>query len=155
MRILAVQSNMHPVWGGGGAERMLQMSRALAQSAGCQITVACVDLGGTAEQRARLPGVPIEALPCVSRRFAIPAPAPGALPIFGRSRLLKRAYNQLVGRAMVRDAAGHIAVSRNELAHFEDYGVSAERVRISPEKALGGWTQRTSRLSTSALKLQR
>ena len=178
MRILAVQSNMHPVRGGGGAERTLQMSRALAQSAGCQITVACVDLGGTAEQRARLPGVPLETLPCVSRRFAIPAPAPGAiarllraadvvhlmghwgplnalvyrqarsrgvphvvcpagaLPIFGRSRLLKRAYNRLVGRAMVRDAAGHIAVSRNELAHFEDYGVPAERVRIIPNGVL-------------------
>jgi glycosyltransferase involved in cell wall biosynthesis len=60
----------------------------------------------------------------------------GALPIFGRSRLLKRAYNRLVGRAMVRDAAGHIAVSRDELAHFEDYGVSAERVRIIPNGVL-------------------
>ena len=173
MRILAVQSNIHPVRGGGGAERTLQLSRALAQ-AGCEVVVLCVDLGETAEVRARLAPVPLETVPCIVRRFALPAPATGvitrlvrgadvihlqghwgpinalvssraraldvpyvvspagALPIFGRSRLAKRVYNRWAGREMVRNAAGWIAVTPDELPHFAAYGVPADRVRVIP-----------------------
>ena len=56
----------------------------------------------------------------------------GALPIFGRSRSLKRLYNFVIGRRIVRRAARCIAVTRNELPHFERYGVSSDRVTVIP-----------------------
>lgn len=56
----------------------------------------------------------------------------GALPIFGRSRHLKRLYNLLVGRSIVRNAAGHVAITANERPHFEAYGVPADRVEVIP-----------------------
>ncbi len=56
----------------------------------------------------------------------------GALPLFGRSSWLKQLYNLLVGKAMVRKAAGWIAVTPGEFAHFERYGVPASRVVVIP-----------------------
>jgi glycosyltransferase involved in cell wall biosynthesis len=56
----------------------------------------------------------------------------GALPLFGRSAWLKRLYNLLVGKAMIRNAAGWIAITPAELAHFESYGVPASRVVVIP-----------------------
>ncbi len=56
----------------------------------------------------------------------------GALPIFGRSPWLKAAYNRLVGKRMVRDASGCVAIAVNEFAHFTDYGVPPERVTLIP-----------------------
>ena len=56
----------------------------------------------------------------------------GALPIYGRSRALKSWYNQLVGRHMVCGASAWVAVSRNELTHFANYGVPEERVTLIP-----------------------
>jgi len=35
----------------------------------------------------------------------------GVLPIYGRSRLPKTAYNRLVGHGIIRNAAGHVAVA--------------------------------------------
>ena len=69
-----------------------------------------------------------------ARRFGVPyvvCPA-GALPIFGRSRSLKRLYNFVIGRRIVKHAARCIAVTRSELPHFERYGVSADRVTVIP-----------------------
>ncbi len=56
----------------------------------------------------------------------------GALPVYGRSKYLKIIYNWLVGRAIVRNAAGHVAITATELPHFEAYGVKSERVEIIP-----------------------
>lgn len=56
----------------------------------------------------------------------------GALPIFGRSRWLKAAYNGLIGKRIVRNAGVCVAIARNELAHFQDYGVTPERVVLIP-----------------------
>lgn len=56
----------------------------------------------------------------------------GALPLFGRSAWLKRLYNLLAGKAMIRNAAGWIAVTPGEFAHFESYGVPASRVMVIP-----------------------
>lgn len=56
----------------------------------------------------------------------------GALPIFGRSRMLKRFYNFVIGRRIVRHAARCIAVTRSELLHFKRYGVSSDRVTVIP-----------------------
>lgn len=56
----------------------------------------------------------------------------GALPIFGRSRYLKLFYNLVVGRSIVRNAAGHIAITADERPHFEAYGVPAGKVEVIP-----------------------
>lgn len=54
----------------------------------------------------------------------------GALPLFGRSAWLKRLYNLIVGNAVIRHAAGWIAVTPSELAHFEAYGIPASSVTV-------------------------
>lgn len=56
----------------------------------------------------------------------------GALPLFGRSAWLKRLYNRLAGKAIIRNAAGWIAVTPGEFAHFESYGIPASRVVVIP-----------------------
>ncbi len=56
----------------------------------------------------------------------------GALPIFGRSALLKRLYNIAVGRKIIQNASGWIAVTASEFPHFESYGVSASKVVVIP-----------------------
>jgi glycosyltransferase involved in cell wall biosynthesis len=56
----------------------------------------------------------------------------GALPIFGRSRWLKRIYNLLVGRNLIRHASGWIAVTTAEFPHFEAYGIPRSRVAVIP-----------------------
>jgi glycosyltransferase involved in cell wall biosynthesis len=72
------------------------------------------------------------------RRFAkrlgkpyVVCPA-GALPLFGRSRWLKRAYNALGGRALVRDAAAWVAITRRETADFAAYGIDPGQVDVIP-----------------------
>jgi len=67
-----------------------------------------------------------------ARRHRVPylvTPA-GALPIFGRSRWLKRIYNLMVGRNLIRHANGWIAVTAAELPHFEAYGIPKSRVTV-------------------------
>lgn len=56
----------------------------------------------------------------------------GALPLFGRSRMLKRAYNALVGRRLVAGAAGYIAITRDEIEQFVPYGVERAAVTVIP-----------------------
>ena len=56
----------------------------------------------------------------------------GALPIFGRSANIKRLYNFLAGRAIIRNASAWIAVTKGELSHFEAYGIAPSRVTVSP-----------------------
>ncbi|MBI5006898.1 MAG: glycosyltransferase [Nitrosomonadales bacterium] len=56
----------------------------------------------------------------------------GALPLFGRSRWLKRVYNLFIGAAIVRNASGWIAVTAGEFPQFEEYGVSRSRVSVIP-----------------------
>lgn len=56
----------------------------------------------------------------------------GALALFGRSKLLKRAYNTLGGRSLVTQAAGCVAITRRETAEFAAYGVTPEKVEVIP-----------------------
>lgn len=56
----------------------------------------------------------------------------GALSIFGRSKLLKRIYNFVVGNSIVRNADMCIAVTHEEAAYFVASGVSPERVCVIP-----------------------
>lgn len=56
----------------------------------------------------------------------------GALPLFGRSALLKRLYNLLVGEALIRNAAAWIAVTEGEFSHFETYGIPPSQITVIP-----------------------
>ena len=56
----------------------------------------------------------------------------GALPLFGRSKWLKRIFNLLVGNDIVRNASGWIAVTKSEFPQFEEYGISSSRVTVIP-----------------------
>lgn len=56
----------------------------------------------------------------------------GALPIYGRSVALKKVYNALVGRALVRRAAAGVAIAPQEFEHFSRYGVPHDKVRLIP-----------------------
>jgi glycosyltransferase involved in cell wall biosynthesis len=56
----------------------------------------------------------------------------GILEIYGRSMHLKRLYNRLIGRRIVRDASGHIAVTADEIPAFRAYGIDEGRVRVIP-----------------------
>jgi glycosyltransferase involved in cell wall biosynthesis len=56
----------------------------------------------------------------------------GALPIFGRSKVLKRAYNALGGRALVREAAARIAITKRETEDFRAYGVDPATIDVIP-----------------------
>lgn len=70
----------------------------------------------------------------MARRLGVPyviCPA-GALPLFGRSRLLKRAFNYLIGHGQVLNARGWIAVTASELPDFSAYGVDPTAVAIIP-----------------------
>ncbi|HLP97532.1 MAG TPA: glycosyltransferase [Sideroxyarcus sp.] len=56
----------------------------------------------------------------------------GALPIFGRSKWLKRLYNLIIGNAIIRNASGWIAVTASEFPQFESYDIDASRVKVIP-----------------------
>lgn len=56
----------------------------------------------------------------------------GALPMVGRSKLLKQLYNLFIGRQIIRRASGHIAITQGEMPHFSDYGVNPEKVVVIP-----------------------
>jgi glycosyltransferase involved in cell wall biosynthesis len=56
----------------------------------------------------------------------------GALPLFGRSRWLKRLYNLVIGNAIVRNADATIAVTAAEIQNFQSYGVPASDVTVIP-----------------------
>jgi glycosyltransferase involved in cell wall biosynthesis len=56
----------------------------------------------------------------------------GALPVVGRSRLLKKIYNLLIGKAIVRNADWMIAVAANEVPEYLRYGGRTERVAVIP-----------------------
>ncbi|MBI3535638.1 MAG: glycosyltransferase, partial [Deltaproteobacteria bacterium] len=56
----------------------------------------------------------------------------GSLPIFGRSKILKTAYNYIIGQALVSHATGYVAVTQKEVLDFLPYGVDPKRVKVIP-----------------------
>jgi len=56
----------------------------------------------------------------------------GALPIYGRSRIIKKIYNYIIGKRIIRNAHGHIAIAVNEIKHFQDYGVDSYKIFVIP-----------------------
>lgn len=70
----------------------------------------------------------------IARRFKRPyiVCSAGMLPIYGRSRFLKILYNFLVGKRIIRNADGLIAVTADEIPHFKVYGVNPEKITVIP-----------------------
>jgi glycosyltransferase involved in cell wall biosynthesis len=56
----------------------------------------------------------------------------GALPIFGRSKILKKLYNHFIGREIILHANECIAISPNEIEQFKSYGVQPDKVSVIP-----------------------
>jgi len=56
----------------------------------------------------------------------------GALPIYGRSQIIKRLYNFIVGRRIISNASACIAIAANEEVHFKSYGVEATKISFIP-----------------------
>lgn len=56
----------------------------------------------------------------------------GSLPIYGRSKRLKRMYNWVIGKHVVRNADGHVAIVEGEVPQFEAYGIHENRITIIP-----------------------
>ena len=70
----------------------------------------------------------------IARRHGKPyvvCPA-GVLLIYGRSRVLKTLYNWVIGRRLIKNAAGHIAITADEIPQFATYGVPKGSVTIIP-----------------------
>lgn len=102
-------------WGGFGALR-----RAVA---GADVAMALnhwTPINALAWRAARRAGVPFVVCPA------------GALGVGGRSRTAKRLYDRVVGRRMMAEAAGRVAVAGNELERFAAYGVDPADVAVIP-----------------------
>lgn len=56
----------------------------------------------------------------------------GSLVIFGRSALLKKLYNIVVGSRIIRQADVGIAVTALERQQFHSYGVADEKIQLLP-----------------------
>jgi len=54
----------------------------------------------------------------------------GALPLFGRSQLLKRIYNRVIGESIVKNAERFVAITRDELEYYKGYGGESSRALI-------------------------
>lgn len=56
----------------------------------------------------------------------------GALYKFGRSNFLKTIYNWFIGYNLIRNAAFCIAVTADEISHFQSYNVKNKKMAIIP-----------------------
>ena len=56
----------------------------------------------------------------------------GALPIFGRSLILKKIYNLVIGKKIAQNADTCIAITDAEKKQFIEYGVSQEKIDVIP-----------------------
>jgi len=56
----------------------------------------------------------------------------GALPIYGRSKILKKLYNLIIGKEIIRNAEACIAIAVNEEAHFKAYGIGVNKISFIP-----------------------
>lgn len=56
----------------------------------------------------------------------------GALPIYGRSRFLKKLFNRVVGRKIIQHADAHVGITEIETEQFIEYEVQTNSVTIIP-----------------------
>jgi glycosyltransferase involved in cell wall biosynthesis len=77
----------------------------------------------------------LNALVYLAARFSnkpyVVCPA-GALPLFGRSQIIKRVYNWVIGYAIIRNASAWIAVTKSEFSQFKAYGVDESKITVIP-----------------------
>ena len=58
--------------------------------------------------------------------------AAGSLPVYGRSKALKILYNLFIGKTIVKNASFCIAITPDEVGHYQSYGVDVEKIVIIP-----------------------
>lgn len=76
----------------------------------------------------------------------------GALPLFGRSLILKRIYNLLIGRSIVKHAAFCIAITKKEVSDFLSYDVNLSDIKIIPNGVVfNSYTDKAESLSKAEL----
>ena len=68
---------------------------------------------------------------CLYKKPYVVCPA-GALPVFGRNKLIKGIYNFLIGCRLIRKASGHVAITADEALQFYSYGVLASDINVIP-----------------------
>ena len=56
----------------------------------------------------------------------------GALPIFGRSRIIKKLYNWIIGKRIIQNADACIAITEEEKNQFNSYGVNGDKITVIP-----------------------
>lgn len=56
----------------------------------------------------------------------------GTLSIYGRSKKFKKLYNLLIGKRIIRNAWGLIAISNKEINQFCKYGVERKKIVLIP-----------------------
>jgi glycosyltransferase involved in cell wall biosynthesis len=56
----------------------------------------------------------------------------GVLLVYGRSKVIKTIYNWMIGKRIIRKAAGHIAITADEIPQFQTYGVEREKIAVIP-----------------------
>jgi len=56
----------------------------------------------------------------------------GALPIFGRSRIIKKLYNWIIGKRIIQNAGAWIAITEEEKDQFNSYGINRDKVTVIP-----------------------
>lgn len=62
----------------------------------------------------------------------------GALEIFGRSSILKKIYNFIVGNSLIRNADALIAITEAEVDLFRKSGIPKERIHLIPNGVNAG-----------------
>ena len=66
-----------------------------------------------------------------SKKPYVVCPA-GALPLFGRSQIIKRLYNWIIGYAIIRNASAWIAITKSEFPQFLAYGIDESKITVIP-----------------------
>jgi len=56
----------------------------------------------------------------------------GALPIFGRSKIIKKLYNVIIGNNIIKNANAFIAITNDEREQFKQYNVDINKIMVIP-----------------------
>lgn len=56
----------------------------------------------------------------------------GELSIYGRSKILKSIFNFVIGKRIIVNANGHIAIGENEISQYKAYGIAEDKVVSIP-----------------------
>lgn len=62
----------------------------------------------------------------------------GSLSIFGRSQFIKKFYNLLIGKRIIKNASCCIAVTEKEISQFLEYDIPREKIKVIPNGIRSG-----------------